>query len=1149
MALNYIVTAQKATVITHAVVGNFLSPTELTLVLAKTNRVELLLVTPEGLKPHTDCSVYGRIAVMKLFRAPGENLDSLLVLTAKYNVAIIRWTAKGESRTRASGHIVDRVGRSSETGMIAITYASLLMFRLYDGLLKVVQWNEGKDLRGFNVRCDDLHIIDIAFLSDPDRPTIAYIYQNDNGRHLKAIVLNVEDKELSPPIWKHEHLEGEASMVIPIPQPIGGCLVVSSDAVSYHKGEFKPNDEYLGGESAICYAPMPASKYRRTHPNCYAIVDRDGQRHLLADLSGNLYMLLLELNQNEQKGGNCDRFVKDMKIEFLGITSIAECLCYLDNGVCFVGSRFGDSQLIRLSTEPRSDGTGYITLLDTYTNLAPIRDMTVMQCNGQQQIVTCSGAYKASFSFILCDGTIRIIRNGIGIQELASSEVKGIKNMFTLRLKDVELDDYLIISLIDTTHILLINGEELEKIDIKGFITDDGTLWAGCLYRSHIILQITHSDVILIDEENIQRWRAPSRITVAAVNDRTGQIMLACGAILIYLEATVNGISVITQVEGNFEISCLDISPIGDASSQSELCAIGYWTDLSVALLKLPFLKEVIREKIPGDMLSRSIMLSYMEKTLYLLVALGDGTVHYFHVDIEQGKLLEPKRATLGTQPTRLRKFQSRCSPFPNIFVCSDRPAVIYSSNQKLLFSNVNLRMVTIMTPLHCLAYSDAIAFTDGYSLCIGMIDDIQKLHIRTVPLGESPSRIAYQQETNTIVITVERMEVSIPSLFFTTFQFVDSMGKHYFVGHCASKTVFGASGRFNALKRESGPGCGPEQMEVSSLLLLDANTFEILHSHEFELNEVAMSLVSCKLGNDDQPYYVVGTAVILSDETESKQGRIMMFQACEGSDRLRLVYEKEIKGAAYSVQPMNGKLVVAVNSCVRLFEWTADKELRLECSDFDNVTALYLKTKNDLILVGDLMRSLSLLSYKSMESTFEKVARDFMTNWMSACEIIDSEIFLGAENSHNLFTVVKDLYSVYKEEGTRLQETGMFYLGEMVNVFCHGSLVATQVDVPPIYHTPILYGTADGGIGTIVQLSPALHAFLLDIQHRLAAVVSNCLRISHAQYRTFETEKRSEVANGFIDGDLIETILDMNKSILERIVMGLKIPLSCSKF
>lgn len=47
---------------------------------------------------------------------------------------------------------------------------------------------------------------------------------------------------------------------------------------------------------------------------------------------------------------------------------------------------------------------------------------------------------------------------------------------------------------------------------------------------------------------------------------------------------------------------------------------------------------------------------------------------------------------------------------------------------------------------------------------------------------------------------------------------------------------------------------------------------------------------------------------------------------------------------------------------------------------------------------------------------------RDFMTNWMSACEIIDSDSFLGAENSYNLFTVVKDSFTVFKEEGTRLQ-------------------------------------------------------------------------------------------------------------------------------
>lgn len=59
----------------------------------------------------------------------------------------------------------------------------------------------------------------------------------------------------------------------------------------------------------------------------------------------------------------------------------------------------------------------------------------------------------------------------------------------------------------------------------------------------------------------------------------------------------------------------------------------------------------------------------------------------------------------------------------------------------------------------------------------------------------------------------------------------------------------------------------------------------------------------------------------------------------------------------------------------VKLYEWrAAEKDLKLECSHFSNILALYLKTKGDFILVGDLMRSITLLLYKSMEGTFEEV-------------------------------------------------------------------------------------------------------------------------------------------------------------------------------
>ena len=58
----------------------------------------------------------------------------------------------------------------------------------------------------------------------------------------------------------------------------------------------------------------------------------------------------------------------------------------------------------------------------------------------------------------------------------------------------------------------------------------------------------------------------------------------------------------------------------------------------------------------------------------------------------------------------------------------------------------------------------------------------------------------------------------------------------------------------------------------------------------------------------------------------------------------------------------------------MRLYEWTTEKELRTECNHYNNIMALYLKTKGDFILVGDLMRSVLLLAYKPMEGNFEEV-------------------------------------------------------------------------------------------------------------------------------------------------------------------------------
>ena len=70
-------------------------------------------------------------------------------------------------------------------------------------------------------------------------------------------------------------------------------------------------------------------------------------------------------------------------------------------------------QLIKLNLQPDAKGS-YVEVLERYVNLGPIVDFCVvdLERQGQGQVVTCSGAYK--------DGSLRIVRNGIGINEQVS---------------------------------------------------------------------------------------------------------------------------------------------------------------------------------------------------------------------------------------------------------------------------------------------------------------------------------------------------------------------------------------------------------------------------------------------------------------------------------------------------------------------------------------------------------------------------------------------------------------------------------------------------------------------------------------------------------------------------------------------------------
>ncbi|CAI0545440.1 unnamed protein product [Linum tenue] len=720
-------------------------------------------------------------------------------------------------------------------------------------------------------------------------------------------------------------------------------------------------------------------------------------------------------------------------------------------------------QLIKLNLQPDAKGS-YVEVLERYVNLGPIVDFCVvdLERQGQGQVVTCSGAYK--------DGSLRIVRNGIGINEQASVELQGIKGMWSLRSStDDPFDTFLVVSFISETRVLAMNLEdELEETEIEGFYSQVQTLF--CHYAVHNqLVQVTSSSVRLVSSttrELRNEWNAPSGYSI----------------------------NVATANASQYEISCLDINPIGDNLNHSQLAAVGMWTDISVRIFSLPDLNLVTKEHLGGEIIPRSVLLCSFEGISYLLCALGDGHLLNFQLNLMSGELTDRKKVSLGTQPITLRTFSSKNAT--HVFAASDRPTVIYSSNKKLLYSNVNLKEVSHMCPFNSAAFPDSLAIAKEGELTIGTIDEIQKLHIRSIPLGEHARRICHQEQSRTFAIC--------------------------------------------SLKHQTSA----EESETHFVRLLDDQTFEFLSAYQLDPFEYGCSLLSCSFSDDSNVYYCVGTAYVLPEENEPTKGRILVFSIEDG--KLQLITEKETKGAVYSLNAFNGKLLAAINQKIQLYKWMlrddGSRELQSECGHHGHILALYVQTRGDFIVVGDLMKSISLLIYKHEEGAIEERARDYNANWMSAVEILDDDIYIGSENNYNLFTVRKNSEGATDEERSRLEVVGEYHLGEFVNRFRHGSLVMRLPDSDVGQIPTVIFGTINGVIGVIASLPHDQYLFLEKLQTNLRKVIKGVGGLSHEQWRSFNNEKRTADAKNFLDGDLIESFLDLSRVRMDEISKAMSV-------
>jgi len=144
------------------------------------------------------------------------------------------------------------------------------------------------------------------------------------------------------------------------------------------------------------------------------------------------------------------------------------------------------------------------------------------------------------------------------------------------------------------------------------------------------LLQATGGAVRLVSASMrtlVAEWAPPAgqRITVAAGNAH--QVVVATGRnTLVVLSVADGRVAELGRTTTSEEIACLSVHPLGAgrAREPSTLVAVGLW-DKSIRLLRLPALSELVCERIGGDVIPRSLLLTTLEGVDYLLCALGDG--------------------------------------------------------------------------------------------------------------------------------------------------------------------------------------------------------------------------------------------------------------------------------------------------------------------------------------------------------------------------------------------------------------------------------------------------------------------------------------------------------------------------------------------
>jgi DNA damage-binding protein 1 len=1023
-AFNYVVSAQSATAVSCSVVCSFTSSEAQNLLVAKHNTIELFQFADDELLKLQDIVLQGSVCAMYALSDAERMGHCLLVVTYPYHASILSFD-NGVVVTRQSIDLRDPSMKElkSQSVFACDVYQRVAVLHIFIGHFKVIQFYPGKARikEVYFTKAEDDLVLSVAVLGQDSCLKLAVLYEKETRRLVKVYDLPPEPSILMRETdWNFYGSAGVPSKLV----SFGGRLLVltSMSAQLYLQDELVP--------ASIVHKPLGAIT---------AATQADLLRVFISNSQGSLFQL-----KNSQ--GN------DLDIVEVGQTSCATSIASLDHNYFYIGSKQGDSEVIRVSSSP--EGLSYLESVQCFANLGPILDMVHFKdaARSVSSVITCSGAE--------ADGSLRYVRKGITVDIEAEVPIGKAVQLWSLRALN-GFYDRLVVGYLLETKVLRLTDDHLKAETTGDIDRSQATLSIGNCADS--IVQITRESAAVFSVDDLalrKRW-SPQDFQAASFSlAKVGPshcVLIADSSHLITIDIAEGSSK---QADLKEHVGCVEVS--------QDFIAYSLWSDKSLHILTTASLSQVWEAQLDFSVVPRSLLLTTIEDQALLLCGLGDGKLVVFNLNSKVKTALQ-----VGTQSLCMTALSISSRPY--IFIACEAPVILFSSQQRLVSTPVNISSASCAVPFYFRdspesvvsgapncedvkgALHECIAVVSNEQLQLMTIEDVQKLSIFQVPVKHTVRRLALISE---FVATVES-SVNSANLV-NLYRQSDLSLVHSF--------VLDEDERCDAM------------VEINSMLVISSTAISI------ENPEGPASLKVLQITND----------------------------------ALQLVSQVRVETQIFCLKPLNTSFIVggAVSSIV-MYE-LAEGQL-VKRGKYPFYFMLYcLDTFENLILAGDLLKSVTLFRWTG--TGLQQVAKDLHISKVTDVKLVNADFSYAVDQFGNLFCL--------RVEERRLKIVGCICLHDQVNCLRGGGLSPQDKDLYPV----CLFGTLSGCLGAVLAIPERLFYLLHELQALLGARCAGVGGLKHESYRRLETDTLRMELNNFIDGDLVETFLEMSPADQEAL-------------